>query len=54
MILEKIVDLSPAQPGTAARSDEDMGAWMEYLHRQMPKPTDAKGVSVVLLIQTAT
>jgi hypothetical protein len=34
--------------GTPAISDEDMTAWMEYLFMQQPKPTDAKGVEVVL------
>jgi hypothetical protein len=43
-----VVDLSPAQAGTAAISEDDMSAWMEYLHRQMPKPTNAKGVLVSL------
>jgi hypothetical protein len=43
-----VVDLSPAQPGTPAISDEDMGVWMEYLHKQHSKPTDAKGVTVEL------
>jgi hypothetical protein len=43
-----VVDLSPAQKGTAAISDEDMGGWMEYLHLQMPKLSDAKGVTVEL------
>jgi hypothetical protein len=43
-----VLDLSPAQPRTPAISDEDMAAWMEYLHGQMPKPTDAKGVTVKL------
>lgn len=43
-----VLDMSPAQPGTAAISDNDMGVWMEYLHKQMPKPMDAKGVTVTL------
>lgn len=43
-----VLDLSPAQPGTAAISDQDIDAWMEYLHLQMPKPTDAKGVNIKL------
>jgi hypothetical protein len=34
--------------GTPAISDEDMSPWMEYLFMQQPKPTDAKGVEVVL------
>jgi hypothetical protein len=47
-ITGSVLDLSPAQIGTPAISDEDMGSWMEYLHRQMPKPADAKGVPVTL------
>ena len=43
-----VLDISPAQPGTPAISDAYMDAWMEYLHMQMPKPTDAKGVTVKL------
>lgn len=43
-----VVDLSSAQPGTPAISDEDMPKWMEFLHNQSPKPTDAKGVTVTL------
>ena len=43
-----VLDMSPGQPGTAAVSDEDMATWMEYLHMQKPKPTDAKGVTVTL------
>jgi outer membrane protein assembly factor BamB len=43
-----ITDQSPAQPGTAAIADEDMSAWMEYLHMQKPMPTNAKGVDVTL------
>ena len=43
-----VLDMSPAQPGTAAISDEDIDEWMEYLHRQFAKPADAKGVPVKL------
>jgi hypothetical protein len=43
-----VLDMSPAQPGTAAISDESMSAWMEYLHMQEPKPTNATGVPVTL------
>ena len=43
-----VLDMSPAQKGTAAISDESMDAWMEYKHMQMPKPTDATGVPVQL------
>jgi hypothetical protein len=34
--------------GTPAISDEDMGAWMEYMFMQQGMPADAKGVEVVL------
>jgi hypothetical protein len=34
--------------GTPAISDEDQAAWMEYMFMQQPRPTDAKGVEVVL------
>jgi hypothetical protein len=43
-----VMDLSPAQPNTPAISDEYMTPWMEYLHMQQPKPTDATGVQVKL------
>ena len=43
-----VLDMSPAQKGTAAISDESMDAWMEYTHMQMPKPTNATGVPVQL------
>ena len=43
-----VTDESPGQPGTPAISDEDMSAWMEYLHMQKPIPTDAKGVEISL------
>jgi hypothetical protein len=50
-----VTDQSPGQTclgipaaGTPAISDNDMGAWMEYLYMQQPKPTDAKGVTVHL------
>jgi outer membrane protein assembly factor BamB len=48
LIQGTVTDQSPAQPGTPAISDESMSAWMEYLHMQQPKPTDATGVSVIL------
>jgi hypothetical protein len=43
-----VLDLSPAQPGTAAIADEYMDAWMQYIHVQMPKPSNATGVTVDL------
>jgi hypothetical protein len=47
-IIGTVLDLSPAQAGTAAISDEDMDLWMEYMHMQQPKPANAKGVTVTL------
>ena len=43
-----VTDQSPAQPGTPAISDDNMSAWMEYLHMSKPKPTNAKGVDVTI------
>ncbi len=43
-----VTDLSPGQEGTPAISDEDMAAWMEYLHMQKVLPADAEGVKVKL------
>jgi hypothetical protein len=34
--------------GTPAISDEDMARWMAYIYMSQKKPTDAKGVEVVL------
>jgi hypothetical protein len=34
--------------GTPAISDDDMGAWMEYMFMQQARPENAKGVEVVL------
>jgi hypothetical protein len=48
LIKGTITDQSPAQPGTAAVSDESMTAWMEYLHMQQPKPTNTTGVQITL------
>ncbi|MCW4046871.1 MAG: PQQ-like beta-propeller repeat protein [Candidatus Bathyarchaeota archaeon] len=48
-----VTDQSPGQTclgipaaGTPAIADECMGAWMEYLYEQQPKPTNATGVPV--------
>jgi hypothetical protein len=46
LIKGTVTDQSPAQKDTPAISDEDMTAWMEYLHMQQPKPNDAVGVPV--------
>ncbi len=48
MITGSALDMSPAQPGTAAISDESMDEWMEYMHMQQPMPEDVKGVKVML------
>jgi hypothetical protein len=48
LIKGTVTDQSPAQKGTPAISDEDMGPWMEYLNMQAQKPTNAKGVPVHL------
>ncbi len=48
VITGTITDQSEGQKGTAAISDQSMSAWMEYLHMQKPKPTDATGVQVEL------
>jgi hypothetical protein len=55
-----VMDMSPAQPGTPAISDEDMTAWMHYMQKgklepvtnvqdnQWGTPVDVKGVPVNL------
>jgi hypothetical protein len=48
LIKGTVLDMSTAQMGTPAISDDDMTAWMEYLHFQQEKPTNAIGVPVAL------
>jgi hypothetical protein len=49
MLIEgTVTDQSPAQKGTPAISDDSMTPWMEYLHMQQPKPTNATGVPIKL------
>ena len=49
MLIEgTVLDMSPAQPNTAAISDASMTDWMEYLHMQQPLSMDTTGVSVTL------
>ena len=48
MIEGTVTDQSTGQPDTACISDEDMAAWMEYLHLQNSMPSNAKGVEVSL------
>ena len=47
-----VTDQSPSQKGTPAISDNDMSAWMEYLHMQRPMPTNVKGVDVTISVVT--
>jgi hypothetical protein len=48
LISGTVMDISPAQPNTPAISDESQSEWMEYIHMQKPKPTNATGVEVEL------
>jgi hypothetical protein len=41
-----VLDMSPAQEGTACVSADSMGAWMEYLHMQKSVPENVTGVPV--------
>ncbi|MGF3522052.1 MAG: hypothetical protein ACQXXJ_03020, partial [Candidatus Bathyarchaeia archaeon] len=51
LITGTVTDQTPSKEAkdTPAISDESMGAWMEYLYMQKPRPTDAKGVQVKLV-----
>jgi outer membrane protein assembly factor BamB len=48
LIKGTVTDQSTGQQGTAAVSEQDMSAWMGYLHLMRPKPTNATGVTVTL------
>ncbi len=48
LITGAVMDQSPGQPDTPAISDFWMTSWMEYLHLQREKPTNATGVPVHL------
>ena len=53
LVKGSVLDMSPAQAGTAAISDVDMTVWMEYLHQMNATlvnnpPMTAKGVEVSL------
>ena len=48
MITGSVTDQTAASKDTPAISEEDMSAWMEYLHMQKPIPANAKGVEVSL------
>lgn len=50
LIKGTVLDMSPAQQGSPAIADEFMSAWMEYLHMQQPRPTNARGVEVILSV----
>jgi outer membrane protein assembly factor BamB len=50
VIRGSVLDMSPAQAGTPAIADEDMGGWMSYMHMQKPMPMDVTGVPVKLLV----
>ncbi len=39
--------------GVPAVADENMGEWMKYVYQQFPRPTNAKGVEVVLSVLDA-
>jgi hypothetical protein len=43
-----VTDQTPSSKDTPAISDQNMGAWMAYLHMQKTKPTDATGVPIKL------
>ena len=43
-----VLDMSSAQKGTAAVSDDSQTGWMEYLHMQQPIPGNTTGVPVKL------
>jgi len=48
MITGTVTDQTPASKDTPAIADEDMAAWMAYLHMQKPMPATANGVQVKL------
>ncbi|KON32923.1 MAG: hypothetical protein AC479_06220 [miscellaneous Crenarchaeota group-6 archaeon AD8-1] len=48
IIMGSIMDQSIGQMDTPCVSDDDMSAWMEYLHMNKPIPSDAKGVEITL------
>ena len=43
-----VLDQSPGSLGTPAIADESMADWMDYIHANSPKPTNAIGVPVSL------
>ena len=49
-----VLDQSPAQPGTPCISDQDLSAYMQFLHMQQPCPLTIIGVPVELRAITAS
>ena len=49
-----VLDQSPGQPGTPCISDQDMTAYMQFLHMQQPCPATIIGVPVELRAITAS
>lgn len=49
-----VFDQSPGQPGTPCISDQDMAAYMQFLHMQQPCPSTIIGVPVELRAVTST
>jgi hypothetical protein len=45
-----VTDQSPGAKGTAAISDANMDAWMDYLYMKQAMPMDAQGVPVTIYI----
>jgi PQQ-like domain len=48
MVKGTVTDQSPGAKGSAAISDRDQQAWMEYLYEDQIKPTNVTGVNVSL------
>jgi hypothetical protein len=49
-----VLDQSPGQPGTPCISDQDMAAYMQFLHMEQPCPSTIIGVPVELRAITST
>ena len=47
-ITGKVLDQSPAQPGTPCIGENYIGEWMDYIHSNRPMPANATGVAVSL------
>ncbi len=46
IIKGKVLDMSPAQPGTPCISKESMGAWMTHIHKGLAIPDNVTGVPI--------